>query len=59
MNAVYPTSATSAPPSSQYGIGVHADSGIASIAARIALSMGAVTLNRTSALRHAHNILRL
>jgi hypothetical protein len=36
---------------SQYGIGVHADSGIAAIAARIFLSCRAVTENRTSNLR--------
>jgi hypothetical protein len=36
---------------SQYGIGVHADWGIASIAARILVSCRTVTENRTSSLR--------
>ena len=50
-NAVKDVSATSAPETSgvdsQYGIGVHAVSSIASIAARIFLSCRAVTENRT------------
>jgi hypothetical protein len=40
-------------------MGVHADSGIAAMALRMALFSGAATENRTPAVRQAHNTLRL
>jgi hypothetical protein len=43
---------------SQYGIGTHADSGIASIAARIFLSYRTVTENRTPNLRAVESTAR-
>jgi hypothetical protein len=60
--AVYGVSATSAPETSgvesQYGIGVHASSGIASIAALIRLSWRAVIENRTPNLRAVASMAR-
>ena len=51
LNGVYVVSATSAPPSSQYGIGLQAASGIASIRRRTLLCWRIVMEKRTSIFR--------
>jgi hypothetical protein len=50
-------SATLAPPSIQYGIGVHASSGIWLIARTMAVFLRAVTENATPWRRHADTML--